>query len=78
MTAVSSGVDMARDATFLASEAMVFGCHVLGEAVSARSFRGRWRRRRDGRLVFAEDFEIASRRTMSPSTRTHATEGASP
>jgi len=51
-------VDLAADAAFLGVEAIVFGRHAMGEAVSEGSFHDRWRIRREGRLAFAEDFRI--------------------
>ena len=48
-------VDLASDARFLAVETVVLGRMAMGEAVSHATLRDRWRVRRDGRLVFAED-----------------------
>jgi len=47
--------DLAGDATFLAVEAVLLGRKAMGEAVTAGLFRDRWRIRRAGRLVHAEE-----------------------
>jgi urease accessory protein len=51
-------VDLARDATLLMAEAIVFGRSAMGEAVQEGSFTDRWRVCRDGRLVFAETVRL--------------------
>lgn len=51
-------VELAGDAVFLALEAVVFGRRAMGETVVAGRFHDRWRVRREGRLVFADDFAI--------------------
>ena len=51
-------VDMAADARLLAVEAVVLGREAMGETVAACRFRDRWRIRRDGRLVHAEDVRL--------------------
>jgi urease accessory protein len=48
-------VEMAADAALLLVESTVFGRAAMGETVRSGAFRDRWRIRRDGRLVFAED-----------------------
>ncbi|MAY62961.1 MAG: urease accessory protein [Rhizobiales bacterium] len=50
--------DMAGDASLLVVEPVIFGRKAMGEAVHAGIFRDRWRVRREGRLVHAEDFAI--------------------
>jgi urease accessory protein len=50
--------DVAADASLLAIESVVFGRLAMGEADIAASFRDRWRIRRKGRLVFAEEMRI--------------------
>ena len=51
-------VDMAADAEFLAVESLIFGRAAMGETVVAGAFRDRWRVRRGGRLVFADDLRF--------------------
>lgn len=51
-------VDLAEGSEALIVEATVFGRHAMGEHVLDAIFRDRWRVRRDGRLVHAEDFAI--------------------
>jgi urease accessory protein len=59
----SIDADLARNATLLLSEAVVFGRSAMGEMVVQGHFTDRWRVRVDGALVFAEtvrlDGEIA-------------------
>ncbi len=47
-------VEMAADAELLAVESVIFGRLARGEAMRAGRFADRWRVRRGGRLVFAE------------------------
>lgn len=51
-------VDLAADAEALVVEATIFGRRAMGEAVDRAEFRDRWRVRRGGKLVHAEDFAI--------------------
>lgn len=51
-------VDLAPDARLLMVEATVFGRLAMGETVDRGVFRDRWRVRRDGRLIHAEDFAV--------------------
>lgn len=51
-------VDLAPGARLLMAEATVFGRLAMGESVDRGMFRDRWRVRRDGRLVHAEDFAV--------------------
>ena len=51
-------VDMAGSATLLMLESLVFGRLAMGETVRSGALRDRWRIRRDGRLVFAEDLRL--------------------
>ena len=51
-------VDLAADAEALIVEATVLGRRAMGESVVKASFADRWRIRRKGRLVHAEDFAI--------------------
>ncbi len=50
--------DLAADATLLCVEAVVLGREAMGETVRAGDFRDRWRIRRDGRLIFADDIRL--------------------
>ncbi|HYF55530.1 MAG TPA: urease accessory protein UreD [Salinarimonas sp.] len=51
-------VAMAPDAALTLVECAVFGRTAMGEAVTEGSFRDRWRVRRGGRLVLAEDLRL--------------------
>ena len=52
-------VDLAGDAELLAMEAVLFGRTAMGEVLSHGGLHDRWRIRRDGRLLFAEDFSVS-------------------
>ncbi|WP_417767936.1 urease accessory protein UreD [Stappia sp.] len=54
----SLSVDLAPGARLLAVESVVLGRQAMGEDVRALAFRDRWRIRRDGRLVFADEARI--------------------
>jgi len=51
-------VDMAADARLIACESVVFGRLAMGETCESGDFRDRWRVRRAGRLIFAEDVRL--------------------
>lgn len=51
-------VDLAPGARLLMVEATVFGRLAMGESVDRGMFRDRWRVRREGRLIHAEEFAI--------------------
>lgn len=51
--------DLADDAELVAMEAVLFGRTAMGEILSHGALHDRWRIRRDGRLIFAEDFRIS-------------------
>jgi urease accessory protein len=51
-------IDLAADASLVAAEAVVFGRAAMGEAMRAGRLADRWRLRRDGRLVFADDTRL--------------------
>lgn len=51
-------VDLAGDARLLFVEATMFGRQAMGETVARGTFRDRWRVRRDGVLVHAEEFVL--------------------
>lgn len=55
----SLSVDMAGDATFLAAEIMIYGRTAMGETLTDAGLADRWRVRRDGRLVFADDVRLS-------------------
>lgn len=50
--------DLAGDAELVGVEAIVLGRAAMGETVRTGALRDRWRIRRDGRLIFADDFRI--------------------
>jgi urease accessory protein len=50
--------DLAEGARLLAVEAVVLGRTAMGETVRRGSLRDRWRIRREGRLVFADDLRF--------------------
>lgn len=50
--------DLSSSASLLAVEAVVLGRAAMGESVDCVSLRDRWRVRRDGRLVFADDTRL--------------------
>ena len=54
----SIDVDMADDARALLTETLVFGRQARGETIQNGLFRDRWRVRRGGRLVFAENVRV--------------------
>jgi urease accessory protein len=71
---------LAQDASLLLAESLVLGRAAMGEVVRAGSFRDRWRIRRGGRLVFAEDVRLTApidallaRRTTGAGARAMAT-----
>jgi urease accessory protein len=73
-------VDMAADAALTLCESVVFGRVARGETVHEGRFRDRWRIRRAGRLVFAEEVrlgvdlaEALSRRALGEGARALAT-----
>lgn len=51
-------IELNGDAEVLCVEAVLFGRAAMGETVHVGSLHDRWRVRRDGRLVFADDFRI--------------------
>ena len=52
-------VDLAPDARFLAVEPLLSGRLAMGEYVTSGMISDRWRLRRDGRLVFADNFRLS-------------------
>ncbi|MFD0916049.1 urease accessory protein UreD [Pseudahrensia aquimaris] len=71
----SLSVDMAANATLLLGEAVLFGRQRMGESVKHAFFHDRWRIRRDGNLIHAEDMGIegdaASAFAASTGTNSH-------
>lgn len=63
-------VDLASNARFTAVEAVIFGRTAMGERVHFGHFQDRWRIRREGRLLFADDlrFSGAIDRTLQNAT----------
>jgi urease accessory protein len=51
-------IALAPTATLLVAETIVFGRAAMGETVQEGSFTDRWRVRRGGRLLFAENFRL--------------------
>ena len=51
-------IDLAEDASLLFCEIMVFGRAAMGERMRHGEFVDRWRMRRGGRLVFAENIRL--------------------
>lgn len=54
----SLSVELAADSGFIACETLYFGRAAMGETLLHGSFHDRWRIRREGRLVFAEDLRL--------------------
>ncbi len=52
-------VDLSGDAELLAVEAVLFGRAAMGEVLRDGALHDRWRVRRDGRLIFADDFHVS-------------------
>lgn len=53
-------IDMAADARLIACESVVFGRQAMGESCISGDFRDRWRVRRAGKLIFAEDTRLTT------------------
>ena len=51
-------VDLAADARLVACESVFFGRSAMGESMQRGALRDRWRIRREGRLVVAEDVRL--------------------
>lgn len=51
-------VDLAEDAELVAVEAVLFGRQAMGETLHSGHLHDRWRIRRDGRLLFADDLRV--------------------
>ena len=61
-------VELAEEATFLAVEPLVFGRRAMGERVALLDLKDRWRVRRAGHLIHADDFAIDGVLPASPAT----------
>ena len=51
-------IDLAADARLIASEAVFFGRSAMGETMLRGALRDRWRIRREGKLIFADDLRL--------------------
>lgn len=51
--------DLPKDAALLLCEAVILGRHAMGEHFTRGLFHDRWRIRREGRLIFADDLKLA-------------------
>ena len=51
-------IELAEGASLMMAEAVVFGRAAMGETMAQGSWSDRWRLRRDGRLVFAENVRL--------------------
>lgn len=54
----SLSVELAADSGFIACETLYFGRAAMGETLLHGALHDRWRIRREGRLVFAEDLRL--------------------
>ncbi|KRE01412.1 urease accessory protein UreD [Bosea sp. Root670] len=54
----SLDVDLAEEAELVAVEAILFGRQAMGETLRSGHLHDRWRVRRDGRLIFADDLRV--------------------
>jgi urease accessory protein len=54
----SLDVDLAGDAELVAVEAVLFGRQAMGETLRSGHLHDRWRVRRGGRLIFADDLRV--------------------
>jgi urease accessory protein len=50
--------ELAENAVLLLCEAVILGRHAMGETFARGAFHDRWRIRREGRLVFADDLRL--------------------
>ena len=60
----SLDVDLQENAGLLAVESVVLGRKAMGERLSDFSFHDRWRIRRDGRLIYADDLRFDPARVL--------------
>jgi urease accessory protein len=62
--------DLAGDAELVAVEAVLFGRQAMGETLHSGHLHDRWRIKRDGRLIFADDLrvegDVAARLALQP------------
>jgi urease accessory protein len=59
-------VELSEGATFLAVETVVLGRRAMGEILTDFSFRDRWRVRREGRLIYADEARLDPTRIQGP------------
>ncbi len=64
----SIAVELAADARFLAVESIILGREAMGETISSARLCDRWRVRRDGRLIFADDVAFDGLPPATPAT----------
>jgi urease accessory protein len=57
-------VDLQENASLLAVESMVLGRKAMGESLTDFSFHDRWRIRRGGRLIYADDLRFDPARVL--------------
>ncbi len=62
-------IDMAGTADVLAGEAILLGRQAMGEELTRARLRDRWRIRRDGRLIFAEETAVGGKPGDWPALR---------
>ena len=60
--------DVAEDASFLAVEPLILGRAAMGETVRNATFHDRWRIRRAGRLIHADDLAFTGKPPATPAT----------
>lgn len=60
--------DIDGSATLLALEAVIFGRKAMGETIADLALHDRWRVRRDGKLIFADDIRIGGPLPRGPAT----------
>ena len=60
----SLDVDLQENAGLLAVESVVLGRKAMGERLTIFSFHDRWRIRRDGRLIYADDLRFDPARVL--------------
>ena len=62
----SLDVELHREATALAIETVILGRRAMGESLTDFFFHDRWRIRRDGRLIYADDVRLDPTRVQGP------------
>ena len=64
--------DLGDGATLLAVESVILGRAAMGETIHQATLRDRWRIRRSGRLIFADDLAFDGPPPATPDTLGHA------